>query len=95
MIQNTEPISTARMQNAEVRMRSMTAPETMEAAVHENSRNAAQNTPLMRAHHMSSAVMASVAGLPPMCVPINSLHGTADGAATMPPVIQGPLGKAK
>ena len=29
----------------------MTAPDTMEAAVHENSRNAAQNTPLMRAQN--------------------------------------------
>lgn len=35
------------MRNAPVRVRSMMAPETMEAAVQENSRNAAQKTPVM------------------------------------------------
>ena len=49
MIQVNEPITTARIQKAEGRMRSMVAPETIDAAVHENSRKAAQNTPLMRA----------------------------------------------
>jgi hypothetical protein len=49
MIHITEPIRTARIQNAPDRMRSITAPETIEAAVHENSRKAAQNTPLRRA----------------------------------------------
>ena len=52
MIQVNEPITTARIQKAEGRMRSMVAPETIEAAVHEKSRKAAQNTPLMRAQKL-------------------------------------------
>ena len=48
MIQKTEPITTAMIRNAPVRVRSMTAPEMIEAAVHENSRNAAQKTPVIR-----------------------------------------------
>ncbi len=49
MIQVQEPTRTAMIQKADGRIRSITAPETIEAAVHEKSRNAAQNTPLMRA----------------------------------------------
>ena len=49
MIQVNEPTRTAMTQKAPGRIRSMTAPETIEAAVHENSRNAAQNTPFRRA----------------------------------------------
>ena len=86
----------ATIQNENERTRSITAPETIDAAVHENSRNAAQNTPLIRAQAaVSSAVTASLAGAPPMCGPINSLQGSANGEATMPPVIPGPLGNAK
>ena len=59
MIQVNEPITTARIQKAVLRMRSMTAPETIDAAVHENSRKAAQKTPLIRDQKaVSSAVMA-------------------------------------
>ena len=96
MTQVTEPTSTARNQKDIERTRSITAPETIEAAVHENSRKAAQKTPLMRAQPMvSSPVSAAVAGLPPMCGPMSSLHGSAQGAATSPPVMPGPLGRAK
>ena len=53
MIQQTEPISTAMNQKAPERMRSMTAPEMIDAVVIENSRNAAQNTPLRRCQMQS------------------------------------------
>ena len=44
----------------------MSAPETIEAAVQEKSRNAAQNTPLSRAQSaLSAAVAVSVSGGPP------------------------------
>ena len=89
MIQKTDPIATARIQNPPERMRSITEPDTMEAAVQENSRKAAQNTPLMRAQPFSASAA------PPMCAPMTSLHGTAWGASTRPPVIQGPFGNAK
>jgi hypothetical protein len=45
MIQVNEPMTTARIQKALGRIRSITAPDTIEAAVQENSRKAAQNTP--------------------------------------------------
>jgi len=35
-------------------MRSITEPDTIEAAVHENSKNAAQNTPVMRSSRLVS-----------------------------------------
>ena len=57
MIQVTEPSMTAISQKAPDLTRSMIEPETIEAVVQENSRNAAQNTPLRRAH---KAVSASV-----------------------------------
>jgi NitT/TauT family transport system substrate-binding protein len=61
MIQVTEPIMTATIQKAAARIRSITAPETIEAAVQENSKNAAQNTPLIRAQKaVSSALRAAV-----------------------------------
>ncbi len=85
MIQVTEPTRTARSQKAPERMRSITEPETIEAAVQENSRKAAQKTPLMRAH--AALVSGSVASLtdgPPRCVPINSLQGSAFGASIRP-----------
>ena len=47
-IHMTEPISTAMIQNAPERARSMIAPEMIEAVVIENSRKAPQNTPLRR-----------------------------------------------
>jgi len=52
MIQNTEPIITACTHRAEERIRSITAPDTIEAAVQENSRNAAQNTPVIRSDRL-------------------------------------------
>ena len=60
----------------------MTEPDTIEAAVQENSRNAAQNTPVMRS---------------PMCAPIVSAQGVLAAPASRfnPPVIPGPLGKAQ
>ena len=61
MIQKTEPISTACTQSAEDRIRSITAPETIEAAVQVKSRKAAQMTPLMRSARL---------------VPMRLLHGT-------------------
>ena len=88
MIQNTDPIATARIQNAPERIRSITEPDTMDAAVQENSRKAAQKTPLMRAQAAPSSPA-------PMCAPITSLHGTAWGASTKPPIIPGPLGNAQ
>ena len=48
MTQVKEPTRTAIIQKAPGRIRSITAPETMEAAVQENSRKAAQKTPLIR-----------------------------------------------
>ena len=71
MIQNTEPIPTARIQKPEDLMRSMTEPDTIEAAVQENSRKAAQNTPLIRAQPPPSS------SFPPMWAPMTSLQGTA------------------
>ncbi|MDP7241482.1 MAG: FAD binding domain-containing protein [Rhodospirillales bacterium] len=44
---------------------------------------------------VSSAVGAAVAGLPLMCGPMSLLHGSAQGAATSPSVMPGPLGRAK
>ena len=71
----------------------MTAPEMIEAVVHEKSRKAAQNTPLMRAQYMvSSAVRLSVWTVtePPMWVPISSDHGTAKAAEANMGVSSGP-----
>jgi len=48
MIQKNEPIHTDKIQYAEGRIRSIHAPDTMDAAVHENNRNAAQKTPVIR-----------------------------------------------
>ena len=99
MIQVKDPTSTAISQNAAERMRSITAPETIEAAVQENRRNAAQNTPLIRAQKaLSSAVVVSVKGGPPRWVPISSDQGTAFAVASTSPFpskMKGPLGKAK
>ena len=75
-----EPIRTAKMRNAPVLIRSITAPETIEAVVHEKSRNAAQNTPRMRSC---------------MCAPMNSSHGSANDASENPPEANGTLGNAK
>ena len=47
IVQKTEPIAIAKIPNAKVVILSITAPETIEAAVHENNKNAAQNTPLI------------------------------------------------
>ena len=49
----------------------------MEAVVQENSRKAAQNTPLRRAQSAVSAwrQRPPATGLPPICAPISSLHG--------------------
>ena len=58
MIHQTEPISTACTQSAEERMRSITAPDTIEAAVQENSRKAAQNTPVIRSAAFGPIVSA-------------------------------------
>ena len=89
MIHHTEPMLTARIQKPEDLMRSMTEPDTIEAAVQENSRNAAQNTPLIRAQPFSRS------SAPPMWAPMTSLHATAWGASTSPPMIPGPFGNAK
>ena len=92
MIQVTEPSMIATSQNAPDFMRSMIEPETIEAVVHENSRNAAQNTPFRRAQRaVSAGVRPGSTGLPPMCGAISSFHGSAKGAATRPPVMPGPL----
>jgi hypothetical protein len=92
MIQVTEPSITAMIQKAPERTRSMIEPETIEAVVQENNRKAAQNTPFNRAHSaVSAAVMSLLAGAPPIWAPINSFHGSANGAATSPPVMPGPF----
>ena len=99
MIQVKEPTSTAISQKAPERTRSMMAPETIEAAVQENRRKAAQNTPLTRAHSaLSAAVVVSVSGGPPRCVPISSDQGSALAVFStrpLPSKMNGPLGKAK
>ena len=96
MIHQTEPIPTARIQKPVDLMRSITEPETMDAAVQENSRKAAQKTPLIRAQPaVSSPVNASETGAPPMCGPMSSLQGSAQSAVSTPPVMPGPLGNAK
>ena len=69
-------------------MRSITDPETIEAAVHENRRKAAQNTPLIRAQPSGSPA-------PPMWGPMSWLQAVAWGASTSPPVMPGPLGRAQ
>jgi len=97
MIQVTEPIRTASIQKAAGRIRSIVAPETIEAAVQENSRNAAQNTPLSRAQpafpNTSSA--GSFTPGPPRWVPMSSAQGSAFCTLRSPPVMPGPFGKAK
>ena len=96
MIQVHEPTSTAMIQNEPDRIRSITDPEMIDAAVHENSRKAAQNTPLMRAQPaVSSAVSQACEGAPPICAPISSLSAVAQGASSSGPTIHGPFGKAK
>ena len=80
MIQNTDPINTAWIQNALERMRSMAPPETMDAAVHENSRNAAQNTPVIRS---------------PRFVAIVGDQGAFAEPSSRPPVMNGPFGNAQ
>ena len=82
MIQATDPMTTARIQNAPELIRSITEPDTMEAAVHENSRKAAQNTPVIRS---------------PAFGPMVSDQGVlaAPAATSRPPVIQGPFGMAQ
>ena len=82
MIQVTEPIITAMIQNAPDLMRSMTAPETIDAAVHENSRKAAQKTPVMR----SPRLVAMVSDVGRFAAPASRLS---------PPVMNGPLGNAQ
>lgn len=89
MIQVTEPTRTTTSRNAWVLMRSMTAPETMDAVVHENSRKAAQKTPLMRAQNMVSSgvrLPAWTVTAPPIWGPMSSDHGTAKGASLNPPI---------
>ena len=82
MIQATDPITTARIQNAPELIRSITEPETIDAAVQENSRKAAQNTPVMRS---------------PAFGPMVSDQGVFAAAVSRssPPVIQGPFGMAQ
>ena len=82
MIQVTEPIMTAMIQNAPERIRSITEPETIEAAVHENSRNAAQNTPVMRSER-SVAIVGEVG------------RSAAAVSVSRPPVMNGPFGNAQ
>ena len=77
-------------------MRSIQAPDTIDAAVHENSKNAAQSTPFSLAQlAVSSAVNPADAGTPPICEPISSLQGVAQGASTKSPIMKGPFGKAE
>ena len=59
----TEPISTAMIQNAPERARSMIAPDMIEAVVIENRRNAPQNTPLRRCQSRASAAVTEFASL--------------------------------
>ena len=82
MIQATEPITTAKIQNAPELIRSITEPETIEAAVHENNRKAAQKTPVI---------------LSPRFGPMVGDQGVfaAAAAVSSPPVIKGPFGNAQ
>ncbi len=82
MIQANDPITTARIQNAPELIRSITEPETMDAAVHENSRNAAQKTPVIRS---------------PRLVAMVGDHAVLAAAASSssPPVMKGPFGNAQ
>src|SRR3990172_9011198 len=93
----TLPKSTAMIKNAPVRMRSMQAPETIEAAVQEKRRNAAQNTPLMRDQNWTSPSLKSSGWvlIPPMWAPMSSLQGSDHGADTKPPVLNGTFVKEK
>ena len=59
MIHQTEPMPTARIQNPVDLIRSMTEPDTIDAAVQENSRKAAQNTPLIRAQPVLQVIGAT------------------------------------
>ena len=72
----------------------MTAPETIEAAVHENSKNAAQNTPLIWSPKLIA--IAAPAGLPNSLAP----HPSATKFIPDSPLIidvprPGPLMKAQ
>ena len=82
MIQANEPITTARIQNAPELIRSITDPETMDAAVQENSKNAAQKTPVIRS---------------PILVPMVCDHAVlaAPASSSRPPVMKGPFGNAQ
>ena len=82
MIQNTEPINTASIQNAPELILSITEPDTIDAAVQENSRKAAQNTPVIRSLRLVAIV--SEVGAFAAASPVKS-----------PPVIHGPFGNAQ
>ena len=66
-IHTTEPSTTARMMNADSRMRSITEPDMMDAVVQANRVNAPQNTPVALSARFG---------------PIDALHGTADAPAS-------------
>ena len=69
-----------RVENELFHQRSITAPETIDAVVHENSRKAAQKTPKM---------WSCIFG------PISAAQGRAHGASENPPEANGTLGRAK
>src|SRR4026208_241709 len=93
MIQVTDPSITAISQNAPERTRSISEPDTIDAVVQENSRKAAQNTPLRRAHMAGefASVSCGSTGLPAICGASSSLQGVANGAETRPPLMPGPF----
>ena len=93
IVQNTEPIAIAKIPKANVVILSITAPETIDAAVHENNKNAAQNTPLIWSFKfmaINSEVAVYHVALKALSSVINAvLSFIIDGA------IPGPVGNAQ
>ena len=82
MTQATDPITTARIQNAPDLILSMTDPETIDAAVQENKRKAAQNTPVILSPRFAPIVEDMAVFVSP-------------AAKSIPAVINGTFGNAQ
>jgi hypothetical protein len=93
MDQKTDPIAIANIPNAKVVILSITAPETIEAAVHENSKNAAQNTPVMWSFKFTA--MISLVGVKNAALNAESSVIRAVLPFIIEGAMPGPVGNAK
>ena len=91
--QKTDPIAIAKIPNAKVVILSINAPETIDAAVHENSKNAAQNTPLMWSPKLTA--INSVFGKYHLALNVLSSVISAALSFIIEGAIPGPVGNAQ